>query len=91
VTLRSASGYEANARSINVSLTGIGLHEVPENFPCGGIIQVLFSLEPARPPIEAKGKMTWSDRQGHTGIRFVGMSRDAQRQLKEWLELQIPD
>src|SRR5262249_32307561 len=41
VTLRSVSGYEANARSVNVSLTGIGLHEVPETFPCGGIIEVL--------------------------------------------------
>jgi transcriptional regulator with PAS, ATPase and Fis domain len=91
VTLRSANGYEANARSANLSLTGIGLHDVPETFPRGGIIQVLFSLEQASPPVEAKGKMSWADRQGHTGIRFVGMSKDAQRQLKQWLELQIPD
>ena len=91
VTLRSANGYEASVRSVNVSLTGIGLHEVPETLHCGGIVEVLFSLEEANAPIEAKGKMTWADRQGHTGIRFVGMSKDAQRRLKQWLELQIPD
>jgi transcriptional regulator with PAS, ATPase and Fis domain len=91
VTLRCTNGYEVNARSVNVSLTGMGLHEVPESFPCGGIIEVLFSLEEASAPIEAKGKMTWADREGHTGIRFVGMSKDAQHRLKQWLELQIPD
>ena len=91
VSLRSASGYEAKARSLNVSLTGLGLYDVPETFPCGGIIEVLFSLDEASAPIEAKGKMTWADRQGHTGILFVGMSKDAHRRLKHWLELQIPE
>jgi transcriptional regulator with PAS, ATPase and Fis domain len=91
VTLRSSTGHEVEARSVNVSLTGIGLHQLSESFPCAGIIDLTFSLEEGSPSIEVKGKMTWADGQGHTGIRFVSMSRDAQHLLKEWLETQLPE
>ena len=91
LTLRSTNGEETIVRSVNISLSGIGLHEVPESFPCGGIIELRFCLDEGSAPIEAKGKMTWSDGQGHTGIRFVSMSRDAQRRVKEWLEARLPE
>jgi len=86
VTLRSSNGYEAKARSVNVSLSGIGLQDVAEPFRCGGLVDLWFPLEEGVTSIEAKGKMTWADAQGHMGIRFVSMSTDTQRRLKSWLE-----
>jgi transcriptional regulator with PAS, ATPase and Fis domain len=85
VVLR-ANGYEAKARSVNVSLSGIGLQDVAEPFRLGGLVELLFSLEETSSPIEAKGKMTWADALGHAGLRFVSMTTDAQRQLNTWLE-----
>jgi DNA-binding NtrC family response regulator len=86
VILRAGNGYETKARSVNVSLSGIGLQDVAEPFRLGGIVEMLFYLEEARSPIEAKGKMTWADALGHAGLRFVSMTTETQRQLNTWLE-----
>jgi Bacterial regulatory protein, Fis family len=56
VTLRSSNGYEAKVRSVNVSLSGIGLQDVAEPFRCGGLVDLWFPLEDGMTSIEAKGK-----------------------------------
>lgn len=85
VVLRAANGHEIKARGMNVSVTGIGVREVAEPLRFTGIIDVVFSLQEGQ-TIEAKGKMTWADAQGHAGIRFVSMPSDAERRLNQWLQ-----
>ena len=51
-----------------------------------GLLDLEFSLEEDAPQIQAKGKMTWADTQGHAGIRFAAMSPEMQRRLNCWLE-----
>ncbi|HZU23085.1 MAG TPA: sigma 54-interacting transcriptional regulator [Terriglobales bacterium] len=86
VELRSGSGYEIKAQGMNVSATGIGVRDVAEPLRFTGIIDVIFSLQDGQSNIEAKGKMTWADAQGHAGIRFVSMAADAERRLNQWLQ-----
>lgn len=86
VVLRSANGHEIKAQGMNVSVTGIGVCEVAEPLRFTGIIDVVFLLQEGQPGIEAKGKMTWADAQGHAGIRFVSMPSEAERRLNQWLQ-----
>ncbi|MBV8205738.1 MAG: sigma 54-interacting transcriptional regulator [Acidobacteria bacterium] len=86
VTLRAANGHELQARGVNVSISGLGVREVTEPLRFTGIIDLTFSLQAESPAIQAKGKITWADAQGHAGIRFVSMPSEAERRLHHWLE-----
>jgi two-component system response regulator FlrC len=86
VTLRSPGGQQVSARALNVSASGIGIHELSEPLHFTGLIEIEFALEDDKPQIQAKGKMSWADTHGHAGIRFASMPPEMQRRLNCWLE-----
>jgi DNA-binding NtrC family response regulator len=85
VRIRVASGEEITVQSVNLSLSGIGLHGVENPLQFVGPLEVSFNLPDMDRPVEAKGRMTWADAQGRAGVKFVSMATETQQRLDNWL------
>jgi DNA-binding NtrC family response regulator len=86
IVLHSGNGQQVSARTLNVSASGLGIQSLSEPLRFTGIIDIEFLLDEDAPAIQAKGKMSWADTQGHAGIRFAAMTPEMQRRLNSWLE-----
>jgi hypothetical protein len=81
-----ASGERFLVRSRNVSCGGVclqGAHQLPK---ISGNLSITFRLPGSNTPIEATGRIVWTDREGTVGIRFVNASQHSQIALNQWLK-----
>lgn len=87
VTLLCDSKRELQAELLNLSQGGIGVQlDRPLQ---ASRIQVSFSLPNAGRAIKVRGEVAWADQQGRAGIRFVGATSKAKKDLQLWLEQQF--
>jgi len=73
------------AEAFNLSLGGIGLRTA-DPIDQDEIVHVHFCLPGCASSIQAHGEIAWSDREGNTGIKFIGMSQASLALLARWLE-----
>jgi hypothetical protein len=81
-----ASGERFLFRSRNVSCGGVclqGAHQLPK---ISGNLSITFRLPGSNTPIEAIGRIVWTDREGTVGIRFTNASQHSQIALNQWLK-----
>jgi two-component system nitrogen regulation response regulator GlnG len=81
-----ASGERFLVRSRNVSCGGVclqGAHQLPK---ISGNLSITFRLPGSNTPIEATGRIVWTDREGTVGIRFTNASQQSQICLNQWLK-----
>ena len=50
------------------------------------MVQVRFWLPDCATSIRARGEIAWSDPEGNTGIKFLGMNPESHGLLADWLE-----
>ena len=75
---------DRRAETFNLSIGGIGVR-VSETID-DDMIHLRFSLPGCATFIRARGEIAWSDREGNTGIKFIGMHPEHQSLLADWLE-----
>lgn len=78
-------GKRLKANLLNLSQGGVAVH-LHRLVPLTGKVGLEFEL-PGGPAFEVKGKVIWN-REGGSGIQFVGMSHRLQRDLHLWLAQQ---
>src|SRR5579859_5240410 len=76
---------DRSAEAFNLSLGGIGVH-MAEPIEEDDMVQVRFRLPDCATSIRARGEIAWSDPEGNTGIKFLGMNPESHGSLAEWLE-----
>jgi CheY-like chemotaxis protein len=76
---------DRRAEAFNLSLGGIGVR-VTEPIEDDDMVHVRFWLADCATSIRARGEIAWSDREGNTGIKFIGMNPESQGLLADWLE-----
>ena len=76
---------DRRAEMFNLSLGGIGLR-LTEPIEDDDIVHVRFWLPDCGTSIQARGEIAWSDREGNTGIKFLGMNPESRRLLRGWLD-----
>ena len=77
---------DRRAEAFNVSLGGLGLR-VRDPLEEDEIVHLRFWLPQCPTPVQARGEIAWSDRQGNAGIRFTAMSQGSLAALAQWLQL----
>lgn len=75
---------DRRAEAFNVSLGGVGLR-VRDPLEEDEIVHLRFWLPQCPTPIQARGEIAWSDRQGNAGIRFTAMSEPSLALFAHWL------
>ncbi len=73
------------AEAFNVSLGGVCVR-VTDPIEDDEVVHVRFWLPGCATSIRARGEIAWSDREGNTGIKFIGMSQGSLAMLTRWLE-----
>jgi len=76
---------DRSAETFNLSLGGIGVR-VTEPIEDDDMVQVHFCLPDCATSIRARGEIAWSDPEGNTGIKFLGMNSESHVRLADWLE-----
>ena len=76
---------DRRAEAFNLSLGGIGVHVI-EPIEDDDIVHVRFWLPDFATSIRARGEIAWSDCEGNTGIKFLGMNPESRGLLADWLE-----
>jgi len=82
----AVGGERFQVRSRNVSCGGVCLQGVQQLPKTSGILSISFRLPGCGTPIEATGRIVWTDRQGAVGIRFVNAPQHSQIALNQWLK-----
>ncbi len=87
IPMEIASGGERfQFKSRNVSCGGVclqGAYQLPK---ISGNLSISFRLPECNTPIEATGRIVWTDREGTVGIRFTNASQHSQIALNQWLK-----
>jgi len=86
VEVVTASGDRFQFETRNVSCGGICLKGAQALPRTGGTLSIRLSLPDCDTPVEAVGKLVWTDREGTAGIRFVNAPRSTQLALNNWLK-----
>jgi CheY-like chemotaxis protein len=76
---------DRRAEAFNLSLGGIGVR-VTEPIEDDDIVHVRFWLPGCVTSIRARGEIAWSDREGNTGIKFIGMNPESHGLLADWVD-----
>jgi DNA-binding response OmpR family regulator len=76
---------DRHAEIFNISRGGAGLR-ISEPIEEDDLLHLRCSLPGALVPLQAYGEITWADRQGNCGLRFLGMSNSSRRILNDWLQ-----
>jgi len=87
VTLTDKSGKPRKAHLLNLSLGGIRVR-LQKCAALRSPLQLKFVLPKTKLPVETRGTLAWSDKQGNAGIRFADMQENLKRDLQLWLERQ---
>jgi DNA-binding NtrC family response regulator len=82
----AAGGEHYQFRSRNVSCGGVCLQDAHHLPRISGILSIKFQLPECSVPIEATGRIVWTDREGTVGIRFVNAAHHSQMALNQWLK-----
>jgi DNA-binding NtrC family response regulator len=82
----TAGGEHFQFRSRNVSCGGVCLQGAQQLPKISGSLSISFQLPECDTPIEATGRIVWTDREGTVGIRFVNASQHSQIALNQWLK-----
>lgn len=75
---------DRRAETFNLSISGIGVR-VSEPIQDDDLVHLRFFLPGCATSIRARGEIAWSDREGNTGIKFMGMNPEHQGLLIDWL------
>jgi CheY-like chemotaxis protein len=76
---------DRRAEAFNLSLGGLGLR-MRDPMEEDDIVHLRFWLPECSTPIQARGEIAWSDRQGNAGLRFISMSQHSLSHLARWLQ-----
>jgi hypothetical protein len=90
VKVACVSFGQLQARTVNVSLGGIGLQfdtAIDALEPC----TLSFELPDPVCPVEAKAEFAWCDRNGLAGMHFVDVSGESLGRLEQWLLKRMRD
>jgi transcriptional regulator with GAF, ATPase, and Fis domain len=82
----AAAGRDFHFSSRNVSCGGVclqGAHQLPKIL---GNLSISFELPGCNTPIEATGRIVWTDPDGTVGIRFTNAPQHSQIALNQWLK-----
>ena len=71
----------------NLSQGGVKLHAT-QSLPVNEVVGLNIAVPGSESGVKMAGKVAWTDKYGNSGIRFVDISEDTQRQLQLWLERQ---
>jgi transcriptional regulator with GAF, ATPase, and Fis domain len=85
VTIRTGSGREFRADTVNVSSGGICVQGIENPFECSGVLSISFPLGGSSSVIHVKATMAWADVHGNAGLRFTEVSGAMQHELDRWL------
>jgi hypothetical protein len=88
VSLKCSPSTEMPAHLLNLSQGGLRVH-LQRPAPLTGKIGINFSLPGTALPLEARGEVAWTDKQGNAGIRLIEISEPMKRNLQLWLERQF--
>jgi CheY-like chemotaxis protein len=76
---------DRRAETFNLSLGGMGVR-VTDPVDEDEVVHVRLWLPGCATSIQARGEIAWSDRDGNTGIKFIGMNQVSLSLLAGWLE-----
>ena len=85
VTIRTSSGREFHAETVNVSSGGICVQGIENPFECSGVLSISFPLGGSSSVMHAKATMAWADVHGKAGLRFTEVAGPMQHELDRWL------
>lgn len=83
VELKTASKEIPGARTVNISMGGLGIVGVDNAFDLVGPLSLAFEIDGQR--IEAKATLQWAEPTGRIGLQFVSMSKAGRLALSQWL------
>jgi hypothetical protein len=69
---------------LNLSEGGVSIR-MPEKVKITEKVHLRFFLPDSKISIETVGEITWADKNGRAGIRFVKLSKEHQRHVQNWL------
>jgi hypothetical protein len=75
------------AHLVNLSQGGMAIHS-QKSLPASGPLQVSFALPETRRSIKTRGEVVWTNKSGHTGVKFIDLKPATKRTLQLWLERQ---
>lgn len=86
--------YEKGAgqqKTVTVDLSEGGMAVRLSKHPSQGAFRIRFKLPGNQGEIECRGEVAWENGSGAAGVRFVDLPGHSQRQLKAWLNTQLPE
>ena len=86
VSVTLASGESAKGEIINLSQGGAKLRTSNLDLVSSDPVSMEFTLPGAPSDLSIPGKITWADKHGNIGIRFVDVDENSKRQLQLWVE-----
>src|ERR1700733_2226965 len=87
VSLTCTPKRQLKGNLLNLSLGGMRVH-LGQPARVSGTVETNFCLPGTNLALQARGEVTWMDRQGNAGIRFLEISEPMKRDLQLWLEQQ---
>jgi CheY-like chemotaxis protein len=82
--VKTESGLEFDATSINISETGICI-QIPHLVKPGDQLRLRVELPNLLEPFTTWGEVCWADANGRVGIRFVNVRQNLGERLQQWL------
>jgi transcriptional regulator with GAF, ATPase, and Fis domain len=85
VDLKTETGFAFTTQSLNISLGGIGLLEVPIEAQNSLKIALWFPLPGTQITVSADAQICWCTRDGRAGLRFIQLDDKTTTELKRWM------
>lgn len=89
LTLSNGDGHQQTTTS-DISEGGLSVRFSRRSKTSNGL-RVQFTLPGSSQPIECAAQFAWENVDGVAGVRFVDVSEDVSKQLKEWMLTQSPE
>jgi hypothetical protein len=86
VILTLHSGESAKGEIVNLSQGGAKLRTTNLTLASSDPVSLGFTLPGAPSNLNIPGKITWADKNGNAGVRFVDVDENSKRQLQLWVE-----
>jgi len=85
LSVRTPDGEELSCTTRNLSMTGMGVEDLPATMDRSSILHISFLLPGSSTPVEVAARMAWLDARGRAGMTFAQIGPAARTEIARWL------